>query len=66
MAFPLNLIEFLKKVGKGETLLSFIFKGSITTAPYLRGGGILTYLHVYVAMLTRGGKCTKIDGTYIV
>ena len=66
LAFPLNLIEFLKKVGNGETLLSFKFKGSITTTQYLRGGDILTYLHVYVAMLTRRGKCTKIDSTYIV
>ena len=46
LAFPLNLIEFLKKVGNGETLLSFKFKGSITTTQYLRGGDILTYLHV--------------------
>ena len=54
MAFPLNLIEFLKKVGKGETLLSFKFKGSITTTQYLRGGDILTYLHVYVAIQEEG------------
>ena len=52
-------------MGKEETLLSFKFKGSITTAPYLRGGDIITYLHAYVAMLTRRGKCTKIDRTYI-
>ena len=38
LAFPLNLIEFLKKVGNGETLLSFKFKGCITTTQYLRGG----------------------------
>ena len=56
------MIEFLTEVGKEETLLSFKFKGSITTT---RGGDVLTYLHVYVAMLTRRGKCTRIDRTYI-